>query len=100
MTSKAPSIYGTQPDQNHVFLTGELADAPTFRTIPPNDLPVANAKLQTVSKFFTTQENRRTSIINLVFYGPFVELARPLAKGEPRRGPRRAACPFHVQKLK
>lgn len=81
MSDTIASIYDGQPDQNHVFLTGSLADDPNFRSIPPNNLPVANAKLITVSKFLTTHVNRRTSIINLVFYGPFVELARPLKKG-------------------
>jgi single-stranded DNA-binding protein len=66
-----------QPDENSIYLTGELAADPQHRELP-SGLPVANVKLSVTSRFLSTSAVAAVTTVNLTFYGPFVELARPL----------------------
>ena len=64
-------------DTNAIFLTGFIEAAPTHRQLP-SGLPVANAKLVSVSKFLSTEKTRAVNRINLAFYGPAADIARTL----------------------
>jgi single-stranded DNA-binding protein len=67
----------TFPDTNTVHLTGTLVAAPTFRELR-SGLPVANVKLASISRFLSTGAVAATSVIGLVFYGPMVDVVKPL----------------------
>ncbi len=71
----------SRQDTNIVFLSGFFENDPQHRELPTG-LPVANVKLVVVSRFLSTDKIQAVSAINLTFYGPAVEWAKPLRSGD------------------
>jgi single stranded DNA-binding protein len=69
-----------QADTNTIYLTGELHGEPAYRELK-SGLPIANVKLAVVSRWLSTNEKATITHINLVFYGPAVDLVKSLRAG-------------------